>query len=160
MVAPAESKRILDILSPARVLCNLDLATKKAILEKLAELIAAGESTLTQEGTFDCLFARERLGSTGLGRGVAIPHGRLEHLQRATGAFVRVRSGIDFDALDQKPVDLLFALVVPQQSTDEHLQILSMLAQMFRDEDFLAHLRAQSTAEGLYEVLTRWSARE
>lgn len=152
--------RISDIVLPARILSNLDLTSKKSVLEKLAELITADDSALIQEEIFGCLVARERLGSTGLGRGVAIPHGRVKHGQRVVGAFVHVRNGIDFDATDHKPVDLLFALIVPEQSTDEHLKILSMLAEMFSDEGVCTRLRAQTSPDGLYELLSNWSPRE
>jgi len=85
---------------------------------------------------FDSLIGRERLGSTGLGHGVALPHGRFNQSQRAVGAFVKLKKGVDFDAIDRQPVDLVFGLLVPDHYTDEHLKILAYLAEMFSDRAF------------------------
>jgi nitrogen PTS system EIIA component len=98
------------------------------------------------------------LGSTGLGHGVAIPHGRMGGLEAPIGAFVSLESAIDFDALDRQPVDLLFALLVPQESTSEHLQLLAQLAQMFSDAGFSGQLRASRDGRELYQLLQHWDA--
>src|SRR5690606_30557100 len=101
----------------------------------------------------------ERLGSTGIGRGVAIPHGRLGKQPTTVGAFIRTRRPVEFDALDNRPVDLYFALLVPAASTEEHLKILSSIAAMFSDTAMTARLRAAPDADALYRELTEWQER-
>jgi nitrogen PTS system EIIA component len=145
--------QISEILSAERVCCDSSDASKKAALEKLASLIASGSSSLTQKEVFDSLLTRERLGSTGLGHGVAIPHGRLNHDSRTLGAFVRLQSPVDYDSPDREPVDILFALLVPQESTDEHLQILSQLAEKFSDTDLLNQLRTEKSEDVIFDLL-------
>jgi mannitol/fructose-specific phosphotransferase system IIA component (Ntr-type) len=105
---------------------------------------------------FDSLLNRERLGSTGLGTGVAIPHGRMTGIDAPVGAIITLKNGVDYDAVDHQPVDLLFALVVPEASTDEHLQILATLARMFSDRKLCENLRASQDAEQLLRAC--WTA--
>jgi PTS system nitrogen regulatory IIA component len=105
---------------------------------------------------FDSLFARERLGSTGLGQGVAIPHGRIKGLKDALGAFVRLAQPVPFDAPDTKPVQLLFVLLVPEQATEKHLQILSELAQMFSDRALREAMAAAADAGALHQLIAAW----
>jgi len=105
---------------------------------------------------FDSLFARERLGSTGLGQGVAIPHGRIKGMKEAVGAFFRLAQAVPFDAPDGLPVSLAFILLVPQQATEQHLQILSELAQMLSDREFRALLAGDTTAEALHQRIAAW----
>jgi PTS system nitrogen regulatory IIA component len=107
---------------------------------------------------FDALIGRERLGSTGLGHGVAIPHGRLEGNDRTRAAFLQLRDGVDFDSNDRQPVDLLFAMVVPEDSTEEHLKVLARLAEMFSDADFDRRLREAGSAEDLHRLIVDWEA--
>lgn len=145
--------QIAEILTPGRVAVSSGITSKKGVLEELARLIAEDTSDLTQTEIFDSLCARERLGSTGLGHGVAIPHGRLKGGKQTLGAFMQLHEGIDYDAVDQQPVDLLFALLVPEESTDEHLQILARLAEMFSDSDLVSRLRRASSSNRLYELL-------
>jgi PTS system nitrogen regulatory IIA component len=145
--------QISEILSAERVCCDTNGASKKAALETLAELIASGSASLTQSEVFDSLLARERLGSTGLGHGVAIPHGRLNHGNKTLGAFIRLQTPVDYDAIDKQPVDILFALLVPQESTDEHLQILSRLAEKFSDASLLDQLRSEESEDAVYSLL-------
>lgn len=147
--------RIPEILSKDRILCNADITSKKSALEILSKLMASSESSLTYTEIFDCLNARERLGSTGIGNGIAIPHGRFQHVKQPTAAFLRLKSGVDYDAVDQKPVDLMFGLLVPVDSTDEHLQILSCLAEMFSDTALIEQLRQELSPERIYEILTK-----
>jgi nitrogen PTS system EIIA component len=144
---------IEDILSPERITARADVTSKKSVLELLAELIAQDTPSITQAEIFDSLCARERLGSTGLGHGVAIPHGRLKGSRDTLGAFVQLQKGVDYDAVDQQPVDLLFALLVPEESTNEHLQVLAQLAEMFSDSERLRKLRRAYSAEALYKLL-------
>ena len=145
--------QIAEILTPERVAVKSGIASKKGVLEELARLIAEDTSDLTQTEIFDSLCARERLGSTGLGHGVAIPHGRLKGGKQTLGAFIQLNEGVDYDAVDQQPVDLLFALLVPEESTDEHLQILARLAEMFSDTELVGKLRRASTSNRLYKLL-------
>ena len=145
--------QIAEILKPERIAVSNGISSKKGVLEELARLIAMDTPDLTQIEVFDSLCARERLGSTGLGHGVAIPHGRLKGGKHTLGAFIQLKDGIDYDAVDQQPVDLLFALLVPEESTDEHLQILARLAEMFSDTDLVSKLRYASSSDRLYELL-------
>jgi PTS system nitrogen regulatory IIA component len=146
--------QISQILAPDRVLSSVTSHSKKAALETLAALIADADTGLTQAEVFNSLITRERLGSTGLGEGVALPHGRMKNGEHTLGAFIRLESAIDYDAVDHKPVDLLFALLVPEQSTDEHLEILAKLAEMFSKPEVLERLRTSPTPEGIFSVLT------
>lgn len=147
---------ISDILTPERVRCDVQAGSKKRALEVLSTQIALGDPALTPRAVFDCLLARERLGSTGLGSGVAIPHGRLPHLREAIGAFLRLKEPVDFEALDNRPVDLLFGLLVPEDSTDEHLQLLSLLAEGFSRESLKEQLRSGAvSSETAFVLLTQ-----
>ncbi len=148
--------KISDILSPERIANQADAASKKRALELLSSKLAEGQNELSSTQIFDSLLARERLSSTGLGKGVALPHGRAKNIDRTICAFVRLREGIDFDSVDQQPVDLLCGLLVPEESTEEHLQILATLAEMLRDESFCKKLREASSEQELYHLLTRY----
>jgi PTS system nitrogen regulatory IIA component len=147
---------IADLLTPKRVVCNQDLSSKKRVLELLGELIASDQTDFSNRDIFDSLIGRERLGSTGLGYGVALPHGRLSQSRQAIGAFVKLNEGIDFDAIDKQPVDLIFGLLVPEHFTDEHLKILAYLADMFSDQAFCKQLREAKTDQKLFEQLMHW----
>ena len=105
---------------------------------------------------FEALFARERLGSTGLGHGIAVPHGRIKGLREAAGAFVRTESPIAFEAPDGNPVNLIFVLLVPEKATDLHLQILSELAQMFSDKEMRTQLVALPDAAAVQRLISQW----
>src|SRR5690606_4595487 len=107
---------------------------------------------------FDALFARERLGSTGLGHGIAIPHGRIKGLREAAGAFVRTRTPIPFEAPDGDPVQLIFVLLVPEKATDMHLQILSELAQLFSDKEIRNQLSTATDPLEVQQLITRWES--
>ena len=150
--------QISDVLTPERTLCDVLISSKKRTLELLGEVVAGELKTLSVHAVSDALFARERLGSTGLGHGVAIPHARMEQITEATGIFLRANDGVDFDSLDGKPVDLIFGLLVPSNSTDEHLQILASLAEVFGNKDTCAQLRGASGSAEAYAVLTRVSS--
>ncbi|ROR29756.1 PTS IIA-like nitrogen regulatory protein PtsN [Inmirania thermothiophila] len=147
--------RIADLLSPDRVAWGVEAASKKRALETLSHLLADAGGELDPVRIFETLLGRERLGSTGLGHGVALPHGRLGH-GAAVGALLTLRQGVDFDALDEQPVDLLFGLVVPEEATEEHLQILAELARMFSDEAFCARLREAGSSEALLRLVQGW----
>jgi PTS system nitrogen regulatory IIA component len=106
---------ITDLITPERIVCDCEVTSKKRVIEVLSERLATGQADLTARPIFDSLINRERLGSTGLGHGVALPHGRFSQSQQAIGAFIKLRKGVDFDAIDRQPVDLVFGLLVPEQ---------------------------------------------
>ncbi|MCC7412453.1 MAG: PTS IIA-like nitrogen regulatory protein PtsN [Gammaproteobacteria bacterium] len=149
--------QIAQILTPARVAVNVPATSKKAVLEQLAELIATDSAELTSGEVFDAFVARERLGSTGLGHGVAIPHCRVAHGDQARGALVRTAGSVDFDSIDNHPVNLFFALSVPHESTQEHLDFLAQIAAMFSDDDFTDRLRGVDSAEELFRLVNGWA---
>ena len=124
-------------------------ASKKRILEQAALLLAAHNEEPSAEQIFERLLERERLGSTGLAGGVALPHARMPGIQETRGAFLRLVEAVEFDALDGKPVDLVFALLVPEDATEEHLQLLAQLAAMFNDEELRDQLRVAEAEEAL-----------
>lgn len=133
---------IADLLCPDRLLLGSTATSKKRALEHLSELMASADEAFSQGTVFDSLLVRERLGTTGLGFGVAIPHARHPGTTHAVGAFMRLSQPIDFDAPDREPVDLFFGLLVPEDYTDEHVQILAQLAELFSDEAIRAALRS------------------
>ena len=146
--------KISDILVPQRTLCDVQASSKKAALELIADLISDADPGLTKMEVFNSLVNRERLGSTGLGRGIALPHGRLKHCGQALGAFMRLATPVDYDAIDGNPVSLLFALLVPEDSTQEHLDLLARLAEKFSDKAVLEQLETETSAEKIYTILT------
>lgn len=150
---------ITDLLVPERVSCRDDLGSKKRLLEYVSELLASSSPELTQHEIFEALISREKLGSTGLGQGVAIPHGRIASLARPVCAFVRLATPVDFDATDGQPVDLIFTLLVPEDSTEEHLQVLSTIAEIFSNAGISMALRQCETDSCLLEQLCQWEAR-
>ncbi len=150
---------LIDLLSPARVQRAGNLPSKKRLLETLARTLADGAGGDTESQIYDSLCARERLGATGLGHGVAIPHGRTPGLTTAVGTFLRLNEPLDFGAPDGEPVDLVFALAVPEHFSNQHLMLLSQLAEMFSETDFLARLREAPDADALYRLLSDWQLR-
>ncbi len=145
---------IATVLTPDRVWCQAPGGSKKRVLENLADFVAARVSGLDAGTLFNHLTARERLGSTGLGQGIAIPHCRLPGLQQAIGVLARLETAVDFDAPDEQPVDLLFLLVVPEASTTAHLELLGELATRFSDPAWCQRLRAATTADALFRAAT------
>ena len=146
---------VAKLLPPANVLLDLPVSSKKRLFEQVG-LLFENNHGIARSLVFDSLFARERLGSTGLGQGVAIPHGRIKGLKDALGAFVRVAQPVPFDAPDGKPVQLLFVLLVPEQATEKHLQILSELAQMFSDRALREAMTAAPDAGALHRLIAAW----
>ena len=146
--------RISDILTSERIICNVNLSSKKAALETLSGLIASASIQVNEQEVFNSLLSRERLGGTGLGNGIALPHGRLKDGLSTIAAFIKLKQGVDYDAVDHQPVDLIFALLVPEHSTEEHLQVLARLAEMFNKPEFLAQLRREESKEAIYGLLT------
>ncbi|MDH0341739.1 PTS IIA-like nitrogen regulatory protein PtsN [Chromobacterium haemolyticum] len=143
------------ILTPEHVLLDLDVASKKRVFEQVG-LLVENTRGIARSEIFDCLFAREKLGSTGLGQGVAIPHGRARGLKEAMGVFIRLKAPIPFDAPDGKPVQCLFVLLVPEQATDLHLQVLSELAQLFSSRQMREQMLGISIPDELYQLLNNW----
>lgn len=151
--------QIATILQPERIYCDLEISSKKRLLESAAGALAQAHTALESAALFDILVQRERLGSTGLGRGVAIPHGRCPDIDHAIGAFLQLHEAVDFDAPDHQGVDLIFTLLVPESCTQEHLRILASLAELFSDQALTARLRAADTADALYAIIREFDAR-
>ncbi|WP_028303243.1 PTS IIA-like nitrogen regulatory protein PtsN [Oceanospirillum maris] len=141
-----------SVLTPLRTLDGVPGGSKKRLLEFFSKFISQQVPTLESIEVFDNLIARERLGSTGVGEGIAIPHCRVKNCSESIGTFIRLKDKIDFDAIDGRPVDLVFILLVPEEATDEHLQLLSSLAEKFSKPDFSRLLREAPDAESLYEL--------
>ena len=146
---------VARLLPAANVLLDLQVSSKKRLFEQ-AGLFFENHYGIARSVVYDSLFARERLGSTGLGQGIAIPHGRIKGLKEALGAFVRLGQPVPFDAPDGAPVSMAFVLLVPEQATDKHLQILSELAQMFSDRQLREALAAAPDAAALVGVVSQW----
>ena len=146
--------KISDILSPKNVLSNIECNSKKATIELLAKILADSNNGISQIEIIDCLTAREKLGSTGLGNGIAIPHGRLKYCKEAIACFVKLNNGIDYETADGIPVDLVFALIVPEESTDEHLNILAMLAKILSRPKTINKLRKSKNKTEIFTLLT------
>lgn len=147
--------QIADLLSASNIALDVEVPTKARLFEAAGALFAASAS-LDGAMVAASLTAREKLGSTGLGQGVAIPHGRIKGLKVARGAFLRLKQPVPFDAPDGKPVAQVFVLLVPEQATDLHLQLLSELAQMFSDRDFRENLGGASDAAALVALFRAW----
>lgn len=141
------------ILPPGNVLCCLDVDSKAQLFEEAGQLF---ENTLQlpRRKVIDSLATREKLGSTGLGYGFAIPHGRIKNLREATSAFFKLKSSIPFDAPDGQPVSMLFILLAPEQANDLHLQILGELAQMFSNRQLREKLQASDDPAEIFRLLT------
>ncbi|TJZ79137.1 PTS IIA-like nitrogen regulatory protein PtsN [Chitiniphilus eburneus] len=146
---------ISKILPASNVFLEMDVGSKKRVFEQVGILFENSHG-IARSVIFDSLFAREKLGSTGLGQSVAIPHGRIKGLKEATGAFVRLKTPIPFDAPDGKPVSLIFVLLVPANATDLHLQILSELAQLFSDKAIRDQLASNEDASATWKLITSW----
>lgn len=145
---------VSDLLSPERVLPSVRATSKKRLLEMISQALVQHDASLNPREVFESLCARERLGSTGLGHGVAIPHGRVNSSSVPQAIFVRLSKPLAFDAVDGEPVDLLFALAVPENCTSEHLQLLAQIADRFSDPALLARLRDAADANELVQLLS------
>jgi len=146
--------KLSELLCAERVRHNVEASSKKAVLEILSELLSVDFPSVTTREIFNCLVNREKLGSTGLGQGVAIPHGRINKIEKPMCVFLHLKTAVDFDAPDNKPVDLVFGLIVPEESTDEHLQILSGIAEQFSQPGFAESLRNTHSSGQLLELIT------
>lgn len=145
--------RLEDILTPGRSLVNVPGGSKKRVLEQIAHLLDREQPELDAGTIFEALIAREKLGSTGFGNGIAIPHCRMAGCTAPISALLRLDAVVDFDAIDAVPVDLLFVLLVPQSATDAHLELLRQIAHMLDRDDVRARLRQAETNQALYQVV-------
>lgn len=146
--------RIHDILTPRRIAIRLHVSSKKRLLEEICALLASDiTSGIDSVGAFQSLLERERLGTTAIGHGVALPHGRLKGLQTPVGAFATLAEEIDCDAADGKPIRLVFALLVPEDANEEHLQLLAQLASMFNDKELCQQLSRAVSQDTVYRLL-------
>lgn len=143
---------LANILPLSNIVLDMEVGSKKRLFETVAQLLETN-SGLPHTAVFDCLFAREKLGSTGLGQGVAIPHGRDESFTRPVGAFVRTGEPIEFDAPDGKRVSLVFVLLVPQDAAGEYLELLSQLAARFHEKSVREALMHSETPQQVLDIL-------
>lgn len=144
---------INDLLVPEGVVADLKATSKKQALQDLARR-AAEISGLHERTVFDVLMERERLGTTGVGNGIAIPHGKLANLDRLYGLFARLATPVDFQAIDERPVDLIFVLLAPESAGADHLKALARVSRLLRDKPTCDKLRGTDNAEALYAILT------
>jgi PTS system nitrogen regulatory IIA component len=147
--------RIAELLPRSNVAVGVDATTKRDLFAAIADLFAS-TGDIPRSAVVDALSAREKLGSTGLGQGIAIPHGRIKSLRNARGAFVRLAQPIPFDAPDGRPVNQVFVLLVPEQATEQHLELLSELAQMFSERAFRERLAAAPDATAAWDAIRGW----
>jgi PTS system nitrogen regulatory IIA component len=148
---------ISDLLQPEAVVAHLKAVGKKQALQELSRH-ASAITGVSERKIFETLLERERLGTTGVGNGIAIPHGKLPDLKRLYGLFARVDRPIDFDAIDEQPVDLIFLLLAPEGAGADHLKALARVSRLLRDGSMCEKLRGTETADGLYMLLTQSEA--
>jgi len=148
---------IADLISPASVVANLRVGSKKQALQDLAKR-AAETTGLSERAIFEVLLERERLGTTGVGNGIAIPHGKLPGLRQLYGLFARLETPIDFDSVDEQPVDLIFLLLAPEAAGADHLKALARVSRLLRDRALCEKLRGADQADAMYALLTESAA--
>lgn len=150
---------ISEIITPDRIKTGQAVQSKKKALEEISALLASGTPYLTETEIFTSLVNREKLGSTAVGDGIAIPHGRVG-VESAIGACVILDEGVDFEANDDKPVDVLFGLLVPEDANETHLKILASLAEMSMQDDFGSRIRSLAEAEDVHNLLAKLTTTE
>jgi PTS system nitrogen regulatory IIA component len=141
-----------QILTPQRTVCCAPGVSKKRLFETIAQIVSEDQPTLPYDEVLDHLITREKLGSTGLGQGIAIPHCRVGHCDEPLGTLLTLEEPIPFDSPDDQPVDLLFVLLVPEEAHQEHLDILAEVARLFSQADYCARLRAARDNRALYDI--------
>ena len=146
---------VAKILNPPHVQLDLQASSKKRLFEQ-AGLLFENQHAIARATVTDNLFARERLGSTGLGHGVAVPHGRVKGLKNPLAAVLRVQQPIPFDAPDDEPVSLLIFLLVPEAATQRHLEILSEIAELLSDRELRERLKSEASAARVHELISNW----
>jgi PTS system nitrogen regulatory IIA component len=148
---------ISKLLLPGNILLDSESTSKKRVFERVG-LLFENSHQISRSQVFDSLFAREKLGSTGLGQGVAIPHGRVKNLREGIAAFVKTQNAIPFDSPDGLPVNMIFVLLVPERATDMHLQLLAELAQMFSNKSFREQLQNCNDPAIIHQLFTHWKS--
>jgi PTS system nitrogen regulatory IIA component len=152
-----DNMEIADLLSPDAVVAHLKAANKKQVLQEMAH--RAGQLTrLPERRIFETLLEREKLGSTGMGQGIGIPHGRVPGIQKMTGLFAQLDHPVDFDAMDDQPVDLVFLLLAPEDAGADHLKALARVSRLLRNQAVCEKLRGAPQAATLYALLTEPTA--
>lgn len=141
------------LINSDNILCRDTASSKKRIIENLSQLLAKNTQATTADTIFQGLFERERLGSTGLGKGVAIPHARIPGITHTIAAMMTLETPINYDSADNKPVDIVFGLLVPEDGSEQHLQQLARLVGLFRDEEACLTIRNATDAEQIFEIL-------
>ena len=147
-----------QLLTPGRAACHVPGTSKKRLFETIAKIISEDQVSLPYSQLLSSLIAREKLGSTGLGQGIAIPHCRIDNCTHAVGTLVTLEEAIDFDAPDGKPVDVLFVLLVPAEAQQQHLDILAAVAGLFSQQDFCKEIRSAQTNASLHAIATTWGS--
>ena len=147
---------LAKLLPLSHISLDMDVTSKKRLFEQIG-LLFENENRVARANVFDALFAREKLGSTGLGLGVAIPHGRLKGLRETLVAFIRSKDGVPFESPDGVPVRLVFAMLVPEHATEQHLNMLSELAQLFSDADLRERLLVEGNLGEVHKLLSEWT---
>jgi len=143
---------ISALLSPQRIFLDVEISSKKKLLELIANIVA-DQTRLAESTIYNNLLNRERLGSTGLGQGFAVPHARLENLDETVGCFFRLKDPVNFEAPDHQPVDLLFTIIIPEEATEEHLLILSSLAGIFSQTDVCEAIRNAGSRDEIAQII-------
>jgi PTS system nitrogen regulatory IIA component len=146
-----------DLIGPEAVLPAMRANSKRQVLQLLAEK-ASKLTAIAERDIFDTILQRERLGSTGVGNGIAIPHGKLPSVKKITGVFARLDNAVDFEALDDQPVDLVFLLLAPESAGADHLKALARIARVLRDPKMVDNLRSIADAAAIYQMLTTETA--
>ena len=146
--------QLQELISPERIEFSMPVTSKKRLLEQLSTLMHAGEPDLDEYAAFQSLLDRERLGSTGIGHGVALPHGRLKGLDKAIGAFATLEKEVEYDSIDHEPIRMVFALLVPEQATEDHLQLLARIANVLNDNETRENILSAKNKEEIYQYLT------
>lgn len=145
--------QLKEFLTPSQVLVDVNVTSKKRALEVIAKTVAAVCASLDEQEVFEHLIERERLGTTGFGNGVAIPHCRMASCEEPIVAIVKLATAIDFDAVDEQLVDILIGLVVPAEATDEHLQLLKQIAELLSDTEVCKQMRTATDNQQLYQII-------
>lgn len=143
---------ISALLSPQRIFLDTEISSKKKLLELIANIVA-DQTHLSESQIYGNLLNRERLGSTGLGQGFAVPHARLNQLDKTLGCFFRLKEAVNFEAPDNLPVDLVFTIIIPDEATEEHLLILSSLASIFSREEICDAIRKASSKDEIAQII-------
>ena len=146
--------KLNNLIKIDQIQVNVNAGSKKKVLEIISQIVSDCYPQYQTNIIFETLVGRERLGSTGIGHGVALPHGRLSNCKEPIGVFISLVEGVDFDAIDKKKVQFIFALLVPEDSTQEHLEILAKLAQFFRQEESHKKLSQASSREDIYKIFS------